>query len=181
MAKTGESLGARFWVNFVMACLPPLLPAVWARIGGKSVLRPYVYLMADVVIVIGAALMVRDEVLIAILTALVFVPVIFYQLFGCAVREVSTPLGLNSELAIVWLCFGPLALLMELLLEGAHNWIANWYSESLSQFLDGAAQLLNADLVAHASTFQFLLGIYLIASWIVWVRAVYNGLKLPVL
>ncbi len=181
VAKTGESLGARFVGNFFLACIPPLLPAVWARIGGKSVLKPYVYILADLAIVVAAALMVREQVLIAALAALLFVPVLFYQLYGCAVREVSTPLGLNSEVSIVWLCFGPLALTVVLLIDGAQGWIVEWYSQSLGDFIDSAHQFLSLDLLMQASTFQFLLAIYLLASWLVWVRAVYQGLKLPVM
>jgi hypothetical protein len=182
LAKTGEAIGHPFAANFFMALLPPLTPAVMARIGNRFVLLPYIYMIVDAVALIVAWFVFRETPLGMMIVAGLLLPFLIYQVHGCAAGEIGTALGFNYYLVIAWFCVVPMILLTVL---------ANAIGLSvidLAQTGDTPSAVRETLQAGPLALGEFMNGYSTVAvltlawaafTFVLWVKAIYENLCYP--
>jgi hypothetical protein len=181
VAKTGESIGMGFWSSFAMTMFPPMLPAVVARIGGRSIMWVYLYLAIDVLVAAVSLRFFHAAPLFFLLTLAALVPLIIYHVSGCAIGTIATALGMNSYAAVLWICGLPLGLLVY---EGIQQGIAEKMIHGLVDGEEGVgidmfATLFDPTILADSATLTALILIWAIVGWIFWLKSVYESLRYP--
>jgi hypothetical protein len=178
-ANTAEATGGPFLSSLLMALFPPAIPAVWARIGGGRVWKPYLYFLIDAVILGGALAGLHEWPALALAVFVFMIPFIMYQVLGCTVTATAGLLGLYPTATIAWVCLGP-ALLTGLILYGA---LIETGQPLLGASWDQIGQELKQFAQPELALEYFPLKVgaifYLTLSLLAWVRAIYNDLGLP--
>lgn len=179
IAKTGESNGAPFLRTFTMACLPPLTPAVWSRLSGRSPWRPYVWLLVDATMLGVAGWYLAEWPYLLLLLLLCMLPIVIYHFFGCALGTMASALGLDEPLTILWLCLLPDLLLILMVWEFLGALDPTMAQQPLALTLSEVAIFLRPDHLMTYTFFKTLAFIYGLVTCAAWVKVVYENLKLP--
>jgi hypothetical protein len=181
VAKTAQVLGRRFYPSFVCCLIPPLIPGVWAYMGGQSVLKPYAMLLIDGVIVVGSIYLGSILPWLPPLVILSIIPFIIHHLLGCATHRIGIGLGYDETIFTFWVCLGPIALLtvfgLETVLPEIYSWgwvfksPVNWISEFQAM---GLASQFSRYVILHFASI-----LYCLVTWFFWVKSVHENLQLP--
>lgn len=179
-AKTGEAVGCPFFLNFVLASLPPLLPAVWARIAGCSHYKPYIYLIIDAGVAGLALYIFPDWAYLFLALTFALAPFLIYQFFGCGIGQIASDLGLYPSVIIGWLCLGPIFLLGILVCDmmGSGDPLIVVQPVSLT-IHDLRGLLFDAEQIFSLYSFKVISLLYALITVFVWVKVVHEDLKLP--
>lgn len=179
IAKTGESNGAPFFRTFVQACLPPLTPGVWSRLGGHAVWRPYAWLLVDALILgVGGWFLAGWPYLLLLLT-LCMLPLVIYHCFGGVIGTMAGALGLSAPLTLLWLCLLPDLLLLLMVWEFLGALDPSMAQQPLALTIAEIALFLNPEHLMTYTFFKTLTFVYGLVSFAAWVKVVYENLKLP--
>lgn len=180
MAKTGEALGLPFLPYFALSLFPFLTPYVWARIGGCSGVRPYLYLLLSLAVFALAAGFFPDWPFLLLVVIFCLLPFLIYQLLGCAIRPVTMSLGLHPNGVTGWLCLGPIFLLGLLvcdLLTSSGLAINIMGSEVVH--MANLGSLFGLDFSNYS--FKLLSLVYLVTTLLLWIKIIYEAIKLPLI
>lgn len=179
VAKTGESNGAPFLRTFAAACLPPLTPAVWSRLSGRSPWRPYIWLLIDGTVLGVGGWYLAEWPYLLLLLVLCVLPFVIYHLFGCALGAMASALGLEAPLTILWLCLLPDLLVILMVWEFLGSLDPGMAQQPLALTLSEVAIFLRPDHLMAYTFFKTLAFVYGLVSVAAWVKVVYENLKLP--
>lgn len=181
VGKTGESSGAPFASNFMLGCLPPLTPALFARFCGRPALRPYYCLLVDFAIVLAVGWFVRELPYLLLILVFVMLPLMLHHLCGCVTGQMAGILGLTPWVLGVWLCLIPdmLLILMMRDLLGAIDPLHSRqpFSLTLAEF---QAYYLSPDDLFAFNGFKLSVFIYLLVTVAGWIKLVYENLRIPI-
>ena len=176
----GESTGSPFWKNFPLACIPFMTPAIWARIGGRSMIKPYLYLFLDAAILAVAFYFFHSWPALIVILLFCLAPFLIYQLLGCSIGPMADSMGFYPSLTLGWLCLGPVMLMGILLWAILTSMNPEWTSQPLSISLDDIRNYIDLNQILDCEVFKISGAIYLLASFFIWIKATYENLKLPI-
>lgn len=179
LAKTGQSYGAKFWPNFVLGAIPLTAPAAWANICGRPPLRPYVCLIADALILGGGYLLSRYYPFLMIVLIFCMLPFVIYHYFGCALGQIGHALGFPQGALALWLCMGPTVLLGILLFNVVTDPHMSFSGDPFAIGLTRLYYAISLDVILSYYVFKFLCAAWLLATFYLWIKSVYQNLKLP--
>lgn len=179
IAKTAEAGGTPAQASFGGGCFPPLTPALWARLGNRSLVVPYFYLMVDTIVLGCGGYLAREWPFMLLLLLLVMVPLTIYHLFGCSLRPVAETLGLSPVFTIFWLCLMPDLLLLLLVFDMLNAMNPESTRLVLALKLDEFAAYLSPEHLARYINFKTGLIMYVCATSAGWIKAVYDNLRIP--
>lgn len=179
VGKTGESCGAPFAMNFMLGCLPPLSPMLWARLGGRPGWRPYLNLALDGVALWIGGHFFHELPLMLLALGFVMIPLILYHLFGCATGPLAGALGLSPALLTVWLCLLPDLLLFFVLRDMLHTIDLGNPRQPLALTLAELRVFIVPDQFFAFSAFKLSIFLYLLVTFTAWVKLVYENLRMP--
>jgi hypothetical protein len=183
MAKTGESVGLGFWLNFTMGLIPPLLPAVAARIGSRSIMWTYLYLSLDLLVMTLAVRFFEAAPLLCLLVIAAEIPLLIYHVLGCAVGSIASALGMNAYVATIWACGVPLVLLVYVAYDqGAlATIVTGLVDQSGGASISLLTALLDPSVIAGSFTLMGLVAIWGVMGWLFWLKSVYESLRYPLM
>ncbi len=180
--KTGESVGAPFAVNFLLALLPPLWPAVLARIAGRPMYLPYLYLAITLAAYGGVAWLLRDYAYLTGTLFILILPLLIYQLLGCSVAQVGPALGYGPVATFVWMCFMPVVLFVILLNSQGFEWLEIASIVDMNNLAGSGRTLLpylsKSTLLSFSSVSVTIL-MFGLMTHLLWIRSVYQNLCYP--
>lgn len=182
IGKTGESVGAPFAVNFLLALIPPFWPAVLARIGGRPLYLPYLYLALTLGFYGGVMWFARDMPYIGGSLLFLLMPLMIYQLLGCSVCQTGPALGYGPALSFMWLCVAPVVLLVMMLNSVGYGWleIADLIDfNNLAATVGGLTGSINLKSLLSFSSMSICIVMFLLVTHVMWIRSVYQNLCYP--
>ena len=182
IGKTGESVGAPFAFNFLLALIPPLWPAVLARIGGRKLYLPYLYLAITLGAYVGIAWFFGEYSYVAGSLFLLILPLLIYQLLGCAICQIGPALGYGPIPSFMWLCVAPVVLFVSLLKSQGYEWLEVASIVDIKD-LATSVRLLGENLSVSAlmsfSSISLAILFFALLTHLLWIRSVYQNLCYP--
>lgn len=175
-AEAGELSGRP---GLLMAFFPPLIPAAWARLGQRPLLRPYLWLTLELVLLGGGGWLLRAYPCLVLLLLLSLLPPFMYHLHGGALAPLARRLGVSPLGTLCWVCLGPDLLLGLLTLEVQGALDAADARTPLALSFTEISNYLNTQFMMSYDTFKIALFLYLLLSLTAWIKTLYDNLNYP--
>lgn len=180
IGKAAEATDLPFFPYFLPALFPPLIPGVCARIGNRPIFRPYLYLLIDALVIVGAVMLSYRHPWLPLAVVILLTPFIIYQVFGCALEGIALRLGLYSYLTVIWTCIFPVVLVAyfvsQSIMPSLFFW--QWSVDPLAQWIGSLRIDEFKRMTDEVSMFLFKgLIIYALGVWGGWMKSVYENIK----
>lgn len=179
MGKTSESCGAPFAMNFMLGCIPPLSPMLWARLGGRQAWLPYTNLAIDALVLWVGGYFFQELPLMLLALLFVMLPIILYHLFGCATGQLAGALGLSPTVLTLWLCLVPDLLLIFVLRDMLYVIDLGNPRQPFALTLAQFRVFITPDELFAFNGFKLSVFVYLLVTVAGWVKLVYENLRMP--
>ena len=181
IGKTSQSAGAPFASYFILGCLPPLTPALFARLCGRPMWKPYYQIFIDLAILLAVGWFLRELPYLLLILVFVMLPLIVHHLCGCVTGQLAGVLGLAPWVLGVWLCLVPNVLLILMMRDflGAIDPLHARQPFALTLAQLQACYLSSDDLFAF-NGFKLSVYTYLLVTLAGWIKLVYENLRIPI-